>query len=591
MIANSASARAAGLTLWVAVALGLLGHALYITRAGADAVYMDSLRLLWQWFEVTQGRMSWLAFWGQHGSPHSGLLTQALLAGNTAWFGLDAQLANRMTGVVIAAVTLLLGQAYVADLRRAGGAHATALVVVVVLVLAGLCFSLSGFELLTLDMGLGLWLKNLLVFSLFLGHARTLRGESSLWQAAGLSVGGALLVVFCAMGWAYAVAGAVVAVQGLHHLAARQWPQPRQLLLPLTLMLTLLAVILLKRSVFGAAEESGASLQLDSLRQWLLALSSTFLNAEAVGRFGLPGMWLALLGGLLALGYVIASCVRLLDARGSRFPVLLIAYSALCAASFVLARGSNGDAAVMASRYHMDVFPGLIGVLWILSMPATGPLRAGKRAACVGVGGLALLVLLFQAAQMRLEWQAAPYRKAIFAAMNEALRAGVPDQAAADLLQAPLADARGAAALMRRHQLGVFAGARQLPIAALQACSSQWRLGSGWYPRESGGAWSATQATFEVPQCDCEYRVTLFVPAHFPERSVTVVDEQGPTLPVRVLTPGVGSELVLPAFPQARRYRLTSSRGTVPVREGLGQDARELGVYMGVPQMHCAAGR
>lgn len=578
-------------TVLLAAALGLFGHALYITRAGADAVYMDSLRLLWQWFEVRQGRMSWLAFWGQYGSPHSGLLTQVLLAANATWFGLDAQLANRLTGVAIAAVALLLGMAYAADLRRAGRARATGLAVTVALVLVALCFSLSGFELLTLDMGLGLWLKNLLIFALFLGHSRTLRGEISVAGTWALSIGGALVVAFCAMGWAYAAVGAVVAVQALHHLAARKWPTPMQVLLPVTLLATLLAVVVLKRVVFDVAEEGSAALQWDSLRQWLLALASTFLNAEAVARFGLSGAWLALLGGVLALGYAVASGVRLLDARGSLLPVHLIAYAALCAASFVLVRGGNGDAAVMASRYHMDIFPGVVGVLWILSMPATGVLRPGRRTACLGTAGLALLVLSFQTAQLRLEWQAAPYRRAVFAAMNEALRAGVPDQAAATLLQAPLADARGAAALMRRGRLGAFRGARQLPIAARDACSSQWRLGKGWYPPEPGGTWSTTEATFEVPQCACEYRVTLFVPAHFPARSVKVAEEAAVALPLLSLTPGVGTELVLPASARARRYLLTTSRGTSPARDGLGQDRRELGVYMGVPQARCMTER
>lgn len=589
----ASSARVVRWTVVLAVAFGLLVHALYIARAGADAVYMDSLRLLWQWSEVQQGRMSWLAFWGQHGSPHSGLLTQLLLAANATWFGLDAQLANRLTGLVIAAVALLLGLAYAQDLRRAGRAHATALAMLVALLLVALCFSLSGFELLTLDMGLGLWLKNLLVFALFLGHARTLRAEVSWAGTLALSAYGALVVAFCAMGWAYAAVGAVVVVQALHHGAARKWPTPAQALLPLTLLATLLAVVLLKRAVFQVAEEGSAALQLDSLRQWLLALASTLLNADAVARFGLPGAWLAVLGAVLALGYVIAGAVRLLDPRASLLPVHLIAYAALCAASFVLARGGNGDAAVMASRYHMDIFPGVVGVLWVLSMPAAGRLRPGRRAACLGVGVLALLVLLFQAAQLRLEWQAAPYRKAIFAAMNEALRAGVPDAAAADLLQAPMADARNAAALMRREQLGVFRGARQQrsPMASLPACSSQWRLGEGWYPSEPDGTWSATQATFEVPPCACEYRVMLYLPAHFPARSVTVADGLSPALPALALVPGMGSELVLPASTQARRYRLTTSRGTLPLRDGLGGDARELGVYMGVPHARCAAGR
>ena len=56
------------------ILLGLVLHAGYLARAGADAVYMDTLRLLWQWSEFRAGNLSLLQLWGQQGSPHSGLL-------------------------------------------------------------------------------------------------------------------------------------------------------------------------------------------------------------------------------------------------------------------------------------------------------------------------------------------------------------------------------------------------------------------------------------------------------------------------------------------------------------------------------------
>ena len=76
---------------WVALlatVLGLSVHALYITRAGADAVYMDTLRLLWQWSEFRHGRLPLLDWWGQQGTAHSGLIFQTVLAANASWFRL-----------------------------------------------------------------------------------------------------------------------------------------------------------------------------------------------------------------------------------------------------------------------------------------------------------------------------------------------------------------------------------------------------------------------------------------------------------------------------------------------------------------------
>ena len=159
----------------LAVGLGLAVHAAYIDRAGANAVYMDTLRLLWQWSEFRDGNLSLLALWGQGGGAHSGLLFQSVLAANVSWFGLDPLLANRSTGGVMAVVALLLLASYAIDLRRSDRNVPVLSQVMVILAVAGLCFSLAGFELMTLDLGLGLWLKNLLIFVLFLAHAETLR--------------------------------------------------------------------------------------------------------------------------------------------------------------------------------------------------------------------------------------------------------------------------------------------------------------------------------------------------------------------------------------------------------------------------------
>lgn len=574
------------------VLLGLAVHAAYLARAGADAVYMDTLRLLWQWSEFRQGNMSLLQLWGQHGSPHSGLLFQTLLAANVAWFGLDALLANRATGFVIAAVAALLSAAYLSDARRLDAPHSRPWAAVVVLVVTGLCFSLSGFELLTLDLGLGLWLKNLLVFTLFLAHAWTLRSDRGpgLAPVLLLSVYAAAVVMLCAMGWSYAMVGAVLAVQVLHHLAVRRRPALMQLVLPLVLLFALLAVTVGKRMVFGGSEESAAVLRLDIPRQLLLSLASTFVNAEAAARLGLPAALLLVLGALLAVAFVVAALVRVLDRRASLMPVHLIAYASLCALSFVLARGAEGDQMVMASRYHMDVFPGLVGAVWILSMPAQGALRPGRRFAAALAGGLVLLTVGLQAGQFAVEWKTAPYRKAVFQAMNDALRDGVPDQAAADLLQAPLADARNAVVVMRREQLAVFRGQRAPQTAAAVACSTDWRMGEGWHAREAGGTWSSARAIFTVPACGCDYRVSLLLPAGHLERDVTI-DAEASSLLAKRLIPGQTVDVILPSSENAQRYVLQVLRTTVPAVAGINADTRELGVYMGMPLVVCATAR
>jgi len=573
--------------------VGFALHQVYLTRAGADAVYMDTLRLLWQLSEFHEGRLSLLELWGQHGGAHSGLLFQVLLATNASLFGLDALLANRITGVVIGLVALLLGTGYLQDLKTTKRRPPAVVPILVVVTATWLCFSLSGYELLTLDLGLGLWLKNLLIFALFIVHAQTLRsnGGLNLAKASALSVYGVLVLVFCAMGWSYAVVGAVIGVQVLHYVSKQKMPTLLEVMLPASLLLTQLALSLGKRFYFGQADESKAALVPDSLRQWLVSLASTFLNGETAARLEIHTALLVGLGGLLAVGFVIATAVRLRDRCASLMPVHLIAYASLCALSFVMARGALGDEAVMASRYHMDLFPGLVGVLWIASMPAQGAARLTKLASTVVVVGLACLSAWFQVRETSVEWAIAPYRKTAISAMNEALRAGVPNDAAAALLQSPIEDARNAAMVMRRERLAVFRD-REPMRTVPKACPREWRTGDGWYAHEDGGTWSTANASFEVPACRCGYSVNIFIPATYPRRTATVTPEaSSEPLATIALIPGRVSTLVIPVSSAPQRYLLEVSRTTVPASEGMGPDLRALGLYMGQPKTSCALGK
>lgn len=581
------------LSTLVAVALGFALHQVYLTRVGADAVYMDTLRLLWQLSEFHEGRLSLLELWGQHGGAHSGLLFQGLLAANVGLFGLDALLANRLTGVVIGLVALLLAAGYIQDLKATRRLPPAVVPILVVVTTTWLCFSFSGYELLTLDLGLGLWLKNLLIFALFIAHAQTLRSDRALnlATASALSVYGVLVLVFCAMGWSYAVVGAVVGVQTLHYVAVRKKPTLLEVMLPASLMLSQVALSLGKRFHFGHADESQAALVSDSLRQWLVSLASTFINGETAARLELPTALLVGLGGLLGVGFVLATAVRLMDRRASLMPLHLIAYASLCALSFVMARGALGDDAVMASRYHMDLFPGLVGVLWIASMPAQGAARLTKLASTGAVVGLACLAAWFQTRETSVEWSIAPYRKTAISAMNEALRAGVPNEAAAALLQSPIEDARNAVTVMRRERLAVFRGVEAMANAS-RTCSLEWRTSEGWYARETDGTWSSASAKFEVPACHCEYSVDFFIPATFTTRTATVTAEtSSEPLASIPLIPGRVSTLVIPVSSTPQHYLLGVSRTTVPASEGTGADLRALGLYMGPPKTSCAFGK
>ena len=105
-------------------------------------------------------------------------MNQLFLWANVSLFDLDVLLANRLTGAVISAVAACLCISWMADMRHQPGAKRPWLNVVVVVTVAALCFSWAGYELLTLDLGLPLWTKNLAFVAFFCGHAHLLSARS-----------------------------------------------------------------------------------------------------------------------------------------------------------------------------------------------------------------------------------------------------------------------------------------------------------------------------------------------------------------------------------------------------------------------------
>jgi len=575
----------------VALAFGLL-HQAFVGRAYPDALYMDSLRLLYQVQAWQQGQLSFGELWGV-GSAHRGFINPLLLMANIRFFSLDVMLVNRMTGVVVGLVALVLvyqfnrGEAW--SLRGAD-APATVLRVAVSVMLAGLCFSWSGFELFTLDLGLPLWIKNLCFVLFFTLHGWLLASRSRMLGTAAvaiaLALAGVLIVMFVGMGWSYAFAGALVGVQVLALVADQRSGQvPRPLvalrLLPVGAVVAALAWSVLQGASSGQVEE-GDSLsrlagELPGLgRLALYALGSAWIGYGALGQYGLPSAllpWLGAVGVAMAV-YGIVDRLRRGLRSGSLLPLYLVGYGILTALSVAAARGDGGFAAVVASRYYMDLALFLAGVLW-LTAEAVLARRTLVSVTTLPFLVLAVSVLLGLALSGYHEWKVAPYRAKVFEAMNLALRRGVPGEAEAQLLQSPLEHARLGVAVLRERRLGPFAGLR------VQSCVPDNVIHSGdWSEREPGGRWMGQSASLDVPPgCGCSLEADLFLPGQpFIPRHLTV-SSGGNTLAHVPLEPGATARLVLPLGAD-EGFQLSVSQVTVPAEVVPGSpDVRRLGVY------------
>jgi len=568
------------------VLLLLLLHQVMVTRAAPDALYMDSLRLLRDMDDWQAGRMSLLALWTQ-GSAHHGLVNQAALLANMQLFSLDVLLVNRFTGAVVAGVALLLLSAFLREpvwrgagpVRIASGARWG-----VGGLMAALCFSWAGFELFTLDLGFPLWIKNLCFVGFFAGHAAYLSGlgePGRPWLARGLllSLAGMFVVLFVGMGWSYAFVVAVLAVTSLF-LAIQRRRMPLRsrfaALLPAVALVVAVALYVAAGSAQGEGE--GLSRLASDLpnRIWLAlhALGAAWIGVEVLPFFGMPldaAAWLGLLTCGAALWAGIARLRRGLLA-GSLLPLYLLGYGALMAVSVSIARGDGGAAQVMASRYHMDLVLFLFGTLWLCTVELAA--RGFRpRAPSLVFAAVCLLVGATLTATMMREWKAAPYRAAAFEAMNRALAMGVPDQAAADLLQSPLEHARAGARLLREHRLAVFAEA---PVDDACAAASITRL-EGWNAPEGSAMWMGRSGVLSLPACSCRFVADVYLPDAFPARTLSVTLDGGGVGHFELM-PGQSKRVELEGGATARVLRAEVSRATTPALDLAGQlDQRELG--------------
>lgn len=579
-------------SLLCALTFGFM-HQILVERAYPDALYMDSLRLLYQVHAWEDGRLSFVELWGL-GSAHRGFINPLILLANVRIFSLDVLLANRLTGLVVGIVVFVLLFVYNRHWLRVDTAGWLVRFATSVL-MGALCFSWAGFELFTLDLGLPLWIKNLCFLVFFGCHARYLAAgpiSTSRWAmaSAALSAAGTLIVMFIGMGWSYAFAGAVLAVQGASicvEIRARRLPLKDVAMraAPLLCILLALAWSLAQGASGGHVEEDASFARVagsvgDVGSLVLYALGGGWIGAETLAHYGInidAATWFGLIG-VLAGGWVLFDRFRRGLYGGSLLPLYLVAYGVMTALSLAAARGEGGAQAVMASRYYMDVVLFPIGILWMAaeSVAATRQRAGAQLANFLVYSLLALSMVLAVASNGKREWAVAPYRALAFEAMNAALRDGVPDEAAAQLLQAPLEHARLGAVILRNERLSLFADGPAGP----KACDPEGIVRAGdWSIEELNGRWMGESARLTVPFiCECDLNANLFIPEGFSARELQI--GEGEALRKISVEPGRIVPLVLPAHRNGRSISFEVSRTTTPSEEiGGSSDVRRLGVF------------
>ena len=572
-------------------------HQIYVNRAHPDAVYMDSLRLVYQLQEWRQGHLSFWKLWGV-GAEHQGFINQAILLLNIKFLSYDVLFANRMTGAVVALMVVVLLLNFNSTLRRGfAGLPGTVLMarIGVSVIIALICFSWAGFELFTLDLGLPLWLKNLSFVAYFSLHTYYLTMPAGGWRAKaiglGLTVVGPVIVLMIGMGWSYSFVASVCAVSVLTAIDAIK---KRNICKPLSRSAPA-AALLLAQSVYiwsswGAggttAPHEKFSVLLHIPELLLYALGSGLIGVETVANYPFLLHMLPFISGGVLIAAVVLLLVRLNRElySGSLLPIYLLTYGFLTALSVSVARGAEGAAAVMASRYYMDIMLFYVGLVWLWYDSLERSLANKPRVSMALFFTLCMVVIVGQGLTYRREWLVAPYRALAFKSMNHALLQGVPDQHAASLLQSPLENARkGDGVLLERH-LALYSN---LPIDECRVAGIHYL--SGWYAREPQGVWMGRSAVMKIPACRCDFVAAVYLPPGFSERTMVISGtESSQSIS---LAPGKVENLHIPPSNVQRTVDISLSRTTVPSSVSGGtRDVRELGALWTSNTFACGRG-
>ena len=412
---------------------------------------------------------------------------------------------------------------------------------VVVLVL--LFFSLAGFQLILMELGLANWVKYLLFVVYFLAHQAWLRKAApDATTALLLAVLGAAIVLLAGGGWSFGLAAAVIGTQALTGWKGAAILAPRHRWLGARVTLVLALVIYMS---LGQIRGGPARAPLDA--------STALLPFYALGSGWVGSVPFRVAGGaqsaLLAAGVVsvLAAAWGLWRrwcrgmSSGSLLPVYLLGFSFTCAALFAIARGGWGIDALIAPRYYMDVAPFLVGTLWLLFEDGMARHDRASRWSGIACIVIAAVVVTGHAWTCRAEWRSAPQRAKVLDRLEDAFRRGATtkEDARAALSYQPLT--AQAAAIMKARELAVF---RRDESAICNADRVQWS--DGWYaPAKDGTRWMKQTARINLPACGCDAETVVFLPKGFAARDLEVVADD--TKRTIALVPGEFTPVTLPA--------------------------------------------
>ncbi|PJK14675.1 hypothetical protein CO613_04125 [Lysobacteraceae bacterium NML07-0707] len=526
----------ASLLLFLAfsVAVCVFYHHGYVGIVTPDVAYMDTLRLITYYDEMERGNISIRDVWAT--GAHRGLIAQFILNSNVEIFNLDILLANLASGWVICATAIMIAIVYTLGGEDKIRMRLRDLLFFLILLIS--MYSLASFEVMTLDFGLTLFLKNIIFISYFIFLAFSLRQES---VGLGYPLLAGLLslpiILLVGMGWSYAFVLACVFMLALFF--RKGGGRPLRALIPGAFIILSIALYVFLGNGVGVSSGghgvSGDGWMFNSIKSFVLGFFSVFWGVEVSQSIGVPEYFCYFGGGVLFLLCSILLIRAVLDHRREVFfPYVIMVYGIGCIFSIAISRGASDPSLSQASRYFMDYVLVFIGASWVVLNKMGKEEGPGWRLVQVLWGMCVILFFVGQGVTQFHEWQKAPYRAYSFDAMRQAALAGEVDANVVSIFQGHNVDSvRSAFDIQRKRRLSIFSGIRNI------SCDeSPFSFGKGWFAEEPGGRWMSAES--ELKTAGCLERISLYFyhPENLAERELLVLDSDGSELARHLLIHG-----------------------------------------------------
>lgn len=439
----------------------------YMSRLGPEVIFMDSLSFLKSYDLIEQGQLSIWDVWSNIKGPHKGFFSLIFEYSNAKYFSLNTNLATKLIMLPIFFSALMIELEKNSTFSKGNSIDPPLFFYFFSLIIFMCAFSLSSWELYSLDIGFCLFFKTF-IFLLFwkilsscIKNSYTVNSKPYYFIKVFIIFFAPAIVFIFAEGWSYAFIISTILALFLSDSDSKFLNFKFFIILSLLLSLFVYSYLTYDYSLKNPFSDEIKPSFSNAFYGLFYGVASIFIGIESLNAMQIPLIFILFFGL-----FFIAICLFLLfldlkrDLDLTFFIRVLLLYGLLDLISIAYSRGRYGPAYTGASRYFLDFSLVFIGMYWALLVSISSKARL-----CYRIKFFLKSTTLFFSLSFFMgwsittyhEWNKAPYRHVVFLEMRKITLQNSPitiEQAA--LLQRSIEDAQKGVLIQRKYKLGPY---------------------------------------------------------------------------------------------------------------------------------------